>query len=286
MSWMDSLQQGIDYIENHLLDEELTADVIAKQVGVSSFHFQRTFSVLTEVSIGEYIRRRRLTLAAEELSQSNEKVIEIAYKYGYDTPESFTKAFRRQHGITPREASANKGMLRSYNRLVIQVTLKGVEAMRYKIVERESFQIIGIQKEFSLQNEENQIGIPKMWDEVNSNGTDEKLFTLNNGDIQGALGVCVHDQKDIDIMTYWIATEYQGEVPKEFDSYTIPASKWAVFEIIGPMPHAMQDGWKRIFSEWFPSNSYKHAGTPELEVYTDEDPFSPTLRSEIWIPIR
>ena len=287
MGWIESLQRAIDYMEDHLL-ENITIESIAKQANSSEFHFQRTFAILTDVSVGEYLRRRRLTLAAEELCRTNNKIIDLAFKYGYDTPEAFSKAFRRQHGVTPSEARRNIGTLKSYSRLVIQVSLKGAEPMKYKIVEKESFQVVGVKREFSCVNGENLVGIPKMWEEVNKNGTVESLFKLNNGQIEGILGVCVGkgDFKSTQAIDYWVAAASESEVPEGFQSLSISASKWAVFEVHGPMPDAMQNAWKQIFSEWFPSSGYEHAGGPELEVYSDEDPSSPDLYSEIWIPVK
>ncbi|SMO79755.1 AraC family transcriptional regulator [Melghirimyces algeriensis] len=288
MGWVESLQRAINYMEDHLLDD-LTMEQIAKEANLSIYHFQRIFTILTDVSVGEYIRRRRLTLAAQELSRTQCKVIDLAHKYGYDTPEAFTKAFRRQHGVTPSEARKHRGKLVSYNRLIIQVNLKGAKPMKYRIVEREGFQVVGIKRQFSMENEENLVGIPKFWDEVNGNGTDELLHQLNNGQIKGVLGICVADHENIQStqkLDYWIATEYDGEPPDGLSKLEIPTSKWAVFEVVGPMPDAMQKAWKQIFSEWFPSSGYKHANTPELEVYTDEDPFKEDLYSEIWIPVK
>ncbi|QQZ09677.1 AraC family transcriptional regulator [Heyndrickxia vini] len=286
MAWVESLQKAINYMEEHLL-EEITIDDIANQANASTFHFQRTFSVLTDVSVGEYLRRRRLTLAAEELARTNAKIIDLAYKYGYDTPEAFTKAFRKQHGITPSDARKGIGKLQSYNRLMIQVNLKGVEPMKYSIVEKGAFQIVGIKREFSYANGENLVGIPKLWDEVNANGTDDELFKVNNGPVNGVLGVCVDNGSTRpQQMDYWIAAAHDGDVPDKFEKLELPASKWAVFEVHGPMPDAMQKVWKQIFSEWFPSSGYQHAGTPELEVYPNEDAFSPDSYSEIWIPVK
>ncbi|EFV75429.1 transcriptional regulator [Bacillus sp. 2_A_57_CT2] len=287
MSWIVSLQKAIDYIEEHLLDEDFSIGKAAEEANSSVFHFQRTFAILTDMPVGEYIRGRRLTLAAQELVRTDRKVIDLAYKYGYDTPEAFTKAFRRQHGMTPTEARNFSGKLKSYNRLVIQVSLKGAEPMQYAIVKKEAFQVAGIKKEFSLCNEENLAGIPKMWDEVNSNGTADKLFMLNNGEIKGVLGVCVDNRsKKPDSMDYWIGASFKGEKPDSFECLEVPASKWAVFEVHGAMPHAMQNTWKKIFSEWFPSSGYEHAAAPELEVYTAGDASNSDYYSEIWIPVK
>ncbi|AJS57301.1 AraC family transcriptional regulator [Paenibacillus sp. IHBB 10380] len=287
MGWVESLQRAIDYMEEHLLDH-ITIESIAEQANASVFHFQRTFAILTDISVGEYLRRRRLTIVAQELSDTNIKIIDLAYKYGYDTPEAFSKAFRKQHGVTPSEARNNMGKLKSYNRLVIQVSLKGAEPMKYRIVERESFEVVGVKREFSLVNDENLKDIPEFWNDVNLDGTSDLLFKLNKGDIKGVLGVCIdnRDTQSKQTMDYWVATEYEGELPEGLLKLEVPASKWGVFEVHGPMPGAMQKAWKQIFSEWFPSNHYEHASTLELEVYSDEDPFSPNLYSEIWIPLK
>lgn len=287
MSWIESIQKAINYIEEHL-HESITMEQIAQEVNASVFHFQRTFSILTDMSIADYIRRRRLTLAAQELINTDSKVIDIAYKYGYDSPEAFTKAFRKQHNVTPSEVRKQQGPLQSYNRLIIQVTLKGAEPMKYNIVEKEKFQVVGVKRTYNCQTGENLQGIPQFWNELNGQGMDEQLFTLNNGQIKGVLGVCVPDEnyKDNSLIDYWIATDHVGEVPENMLAMEVPASKWVVFEVRGPMPDAMQNAWKKIFSEWFPSNPYEPAGTAELEVYTEEDPTSENLYSEIWIPIK
>jgi len=286
MGWVESLQNAINYMEDHLL-ENITIENIAKQANVSEFHFQRIFSVLTEIPVGEYLRRRRLTLAAQELSTTDSKIIDVALKYGYDTPESFSKAFRRQHGITPSQARTYTGKLKSYNRLSIQVNLKGAEPMNYKIVEKEGFKVVGVKREFSCENGENLAGIPKMWEDVHVDGTNDLLFDLNNGQIKGVLGVCVDKRSPgSPLMDYWIAAAHTGETPEGLMELEIPASKWGVFEVHGAMPEAMQNTWKQIISEWFPSSHYEHAGTPDLEVYSNGNPSSPDYYSEIWIPLK
>ena len=160
--------------------------------------------------------------------------------------------------------------------------------MKYKVIERDRFRVAGIKREFPLANGENNVGISKLWDEVNNNGTVNRLFMLNNGQIKGVLGVCVvtSETRAKQVMDYWVATEYEGNTPEGLSTLEIPSSKWAVFEVHGPMPDAMQNAWKHIFSDWFPSSGYKHAGTPVLEVYKNTDPSSPNFYSEIWIPVK
>jgi AraC family transcriptional regulator len=283
VQWIESLRKMIEYIEETLPDP-VSVEGAAKAAHVSPAHLQRAFSVLTGISVGEYVRRRRLTLAAEELSRGTIRVIDAALKHGYETPESFAKAFRRQHGITPTEAKLPGASLVCYNRLVIQVSLKGEKMMKYKIVERDEFMVAGIQRRFSIENNAQQAEIPKLWGEMNGNGISEKLFELNNGQIEGVLGVCV-DREDQSI-DYWVATEYEGPVPDGFENLLIPASTWAVFEVHGPMPDAMQQAWEKIMSEWLPSTQYEMQGTPGFEMYTNEDPSRADLYSEIWIPVK
>lgn len=286
MAWLESLQKAIDYMEEHML-EDVSIDDIAFQANASTFHFQRTFSVLTDSSVGDYLRRRRLSLAAEELTRTDTKIIDLAYKYGYDTPEAFTKAFRKLHGVSPSEVRKGLGKLQSFNRLVIQVSLKGAEPMKYSIVERDGFKVVGVKREFSLINDENLKGIPKMWDEVNTDGTCDSLIEKMNGQIKGVLGVCVDQttpqKRAID---YWVAVDHEGGDLDGFLTLDIPTSKWAVFEVHGAMPNAMQKVWKQIFSEWFPSSGYEHAGSPELEVYPGGNPSDPNYYSELWIPVK
>jgi AraC family transcriptional regulator len=145
--------------------------------------------ILTDTSVGDYLRRRRLTFAAQELSTSEGKIIDIANKYGYDSPEAFTKAFRKQHGISPSEARKGVGKLQSYNRLMIQVNLKGVEPMNYPIIERSAFQVVGMNRECPCGGDTGGAGIPEFWGEVNANGTAERLVQFMNGEIKGLLGI-------------------------------------------------------------------------------------------------
>lgn len=286
MALVESMQKAIDYMEEHLTDK-ITIEGIAKQANVSSFHFQRIFMILTDMSVGDYLRRRRLTLAAQELSNTQSKIIDLAFKYGYDTPESFSKAFRKQHGITPSKARKGIGKLQSYNRLTIQVNLKGAEPMNYRIVTRDAFRTIGIKRKFSSSTEEAGIpGIPEFWDEVNGDGTADRLLQLTNGQIKGLLGICSEFNEDKNTTDYWIAAEHNGDAPVEFPIFDFPASKWVVFETKGSVPNAIIHTWKQIYSEWFPSNGYKQAEIASFEAYIDSNPYSLNSYNEIWVPIK
>ncbi|WP_078394982.1 AraC family transcriptional regulator [Shouchella patagoniensis] len=286
MAMIDVLQETIDYMEKNIL-EPISMDEIARQANVSPFHFQRLFSVLTNMSVGDYLRKRRLTLAAQELVNSNLKIIDIAFKYHYETPEAFTKAFRKQHGVTPRDVRKGIGKVNAYNRLTIQVNLKGVDPMRYRVVERGEFHVIGTKRTFSIKNNQNTKEIPTMWSDSSKDGTIAKLAQWNDGQIKGLLGVCIDNQVNTaqEEVEYWIATETTGE-SSEYEKLILPASTWGVFEVHGPAPTSIPKVWRKIFSEWLPSNPYEHAETPELEVYLDEDVFKEDAYAEIWIPLK
>lgn len=160
--------------------------------------------------------------------------------------------------------------------------------MNYKIIEKEAFQVVGVKRTYNYQNGENVKGIPQFWSDVHMDRTNDVLFSINNGAIDGLLGVCIvnEDQKNNGLLDYWIATAHDGEVPEGLLSCQLPASKWIIFEVHGAMPDAMQETWKKIYSEWFPSSSYEVTGIPQLEVYKNGDTTNPNYYSEIWIPVK
>jgi AraC family transcriptional regulator len=142
IEWIEGIQNAIEYMEDHLT-EELDIRDIAEKAYISPFYFQRIFGVLCGFSVGEYIRNRRLSMAAEELSSTDAKIIDVAHKYGYDSPDSFTRAFTRFHGISPSAAKAKGASLKSFARLKIKVTLEGGTMLEYKIVEKAQFTVMG-----------------------------------------------------------------------------------------------------------------------------------------------
>ncbi|UOE95757.1 AraC family transcriptional regulator [Alkalihalobacillus sp. LMS39] len=283
MEIVQRLSDSIDYIEQHLT-EDIDIDKLAKITCSSTFHYQRMFHMLTGVPVAEYIRKRRLTKAAQELSSSKSKVIDIALKYRYDTPESFSKAFRKLHGITPSQVKTRGMMLKAFPKISFQIQIKGVADMKYKIVEKEAFDIIGKGLRVSLENEENKQAIPAFWDECNSNGVSEKL-SKQMGEM-GFIGACLSNTNEYKDFMYMVAVEKtKDDVANEFDVYTIPAATWAVFEAIGPVPNAINETWDRIYSEWFPATGYEQAPGPELEVYKDDDVQAKDHCCEIWVPV-
>ncbi|RIW27657.1 AraC family transcriptional regulator [Bacillus salacetis] len=276
------MNECIGHIEDHL-QNTIEVEELAQFTYSSKFHFQRMFSMLTGFTVAEYIRKRRLTLAAQELSNMDAKVIDVALRYGYETPESFSKAFKKAHGIPPSQVRGKGVSLKAFPRISFQIQLKGEKEMNYRIVEKESFKVTGIGKRISMSNGENHKEIPKLWDEVNGRGLDREIVEAAGAN--DLLGICMEFDHASEKFTYFIGAEtVKGQ--GEFDVKEIPSATYAVFESIGAMPHAIQDVWQRIFSEWFPSTGYEHGGGPEFELYPPGDVNSEDYRCEVWIPIK
>lgn len=283
VEWLDRMVDSIDYLENNM-ESKLDMDEAAKVAYSSKFHFQRMFHMLTGVTVAEYVRKRRLTLAAQELTSSDVKVIDVALKYGYQTPEAFTKAFQRLHGVRPSDVRDLGMNLKAYPRISFQIQVKGEVAMNYKIVEKEAFKIVGYAKRITTANGKNLELIPAFWDEAYEKGWCKKLGAIAGN--MGLIGVCTDFDFDKEEMTYAIVAEKPvDKVAEDMVELEIPAANWAIFEAVGPMPDSIQNVWKRIFSEWFPATGYQHADGPELEVYPAGDANSMDYKCEVWIPV-
>ena len=283
MEWLKRMSDAVDYMEQ-TMEEPFDAAAIARVARSSPFHFQRMFHMLTGITVAEYVRKRKLTLAAQELAVTRAKVLDIALKYGYDTPESFAKAFRKTHGITPSAAREPGVGLKAYPRISFHLSLKGDQDMDYKIIEREAFQVVGKAKTISTKDGINFKQVPEFWQEYMRDQTGEHLAPYcKTGD---CLGICMDMDMKREQFVYMIAVESDrvSENP-EFVTRTIPASTWAVFTSTGPLPEAIQKVWDRIWQEFFPATGYEHAGTAELEVYPPGDAGAADYRSEVWIPI-
>lgn len=283
MEWLNRMKEALDHIERNL-DGRLEMEEIAKTAYSSPFHFQRMFLMLTGMTVAEYIRKRRLTLAAQELATSSSRVLDVALKYGYDSPESFSKAFRKIHGISPSEARHPGVRLKAFPRITFHLSLKGDKGMDYRIVKKEAFTVIGKSIQVTCRDGENPLQIPKFWEKSHRDGTIAKLASIGTG--ENLLGIILDMQPDKGDYTYMIGTETDQTVPEEnFTLRTIPASTWAIFTCVGPVPGAIQTMFRRIFQEWFPATGYEHSGAPELEVYPPGDTMAEDYQCEVWIPI-
>ncbi len=286
MDWLTGIQNAINYIEENLT-EKIDYDEVAKQASCSSFYFQRIFSILCGITLGDYIRNRRLTLAGNELSATDNKVIDIALKYGYESPESFTRAFSKFHGVTPSDAKKDGSKLKSFSPLSVKITLSGGNIMDYKIIEKAAFDIIEKVEAHTVDNSENAKSIPDFWTRSHNDGTVKKLFDSTT-DKTYIFGICYGNlPKNAKTFDYSIAAKCDENttIPKGFRKNTIPARTWAIFECKGAMPNAIQDKWHKIVSEFFPASGYEPTYEMDIEAYTDGNMSSPDYRSEIWVPV-
>lgn len=286
MDFVKGLQCAIDYIEDHLTDD-IDYESIARQAACSTFYFQRIFSALCDMSVGDYIRRRRLTLAGRDLNVSKEKVIDVALRYRYESPESFARAFSKFHGITPSEAKLDGSKLKSFTRLSVQITLKGGNAMNYKVVERQAFKVLEKVETHRIVNYENFNTIPDFWARSHRDGTIGTLLSMTN-DKSYIFGICYgnhpHNANEFE---YGIGTKCGEDciAPEGFRINEIPARTWLVFEIVGAMPNAIQDLWRKITSEFFPTSDYEPTYEMDIEAYTAGVMTAPNYRSEIWVAV-
>lgn len=283
MGWIEGIGEAVRYIEENITKELLIED-IAKQAFVSPFYFQKGFAMLCDFTVGEYIRQRRLTLAGSELVSADGKIIDIALKYGYDSPDSFSKAFTRFHGVTPTAVRKNGAMIKSFAPLKIKFTLEGGYIMDYKIVEKDSFAVIGASRLFKYDTAKSEI--PQFWT--------EHFQTGKGSIICGMYGVCIDGSGGTDEFEYLIADNYDSSrvVPDGFVTKTIPKHTWAVFACKGAMPKSLQDVNHKIFSEWLPNcKDYEIAAGYNIEMYTDCSDYrkgnqDENYYSEIWIPVK
>ena len=276
MDWVRTINHAIEYMEGHLTDEVTLADV-ARQVNLSAFHFQRAFSLLTDMSPAEYLRKRRLSQAGAELVSGEGKVIDIAMKYGYDSPESFTKAFTRFHGVSPMQVKKGSP-IQFMNRFTVRITIEGGCIMEYTVEKWEAMDLLMHAKEFDPETSEKEI--PAFWDEYYASEEYRK--------IPGYLGLCAQEKNGSDMFRYGIcckASDVEG-IPEGFEIIHIPEYTWAVFKCVGPMPDAIQTMWERIYKEWLPGSDYELIPDYDIENYLPGDPSSRDYVSEICIPVR
>lgn len=283
MNFLEQLNESIAYLEAHM-DGEVRIEEAAKRTLTSTFHYQRLFHMVTGVTVAEYVRKRRLTLAAQELQQGKRKVLDVALKYGYQTPESFSKAFVKLHGIPPSEAKRAGVNLKAIPRMSFQIRIKGESEMKYRIEEKDSFEVMGVERQISTVDGQNYVEIPKFWTGVWETAQG-KTMVKKAGEL-GFLGICADMNEEQSKFTYMIAVEKSGIPEPGMATRKIPAQTWAVFEATGSLPKSIQAVWDRIFSEWFPSTGYEHANAPELEIYPTGDTSAEDYYCEIWIPIK
>ncbi|MCK6255480.1 AraC family transcriptional regulator [Fictibacillus sp. KIGAM418] len=287
MDSLKSMNDALMYIEEKL-DDELDYREAARRACCSEYHFKRMFSFLAGIPLSEYVRRRRLTLAAFELMDGNLKVIDAAVKYGYHSADGFTKAFQQLHGVTPTEARKNGHSLKAFPRMSFQLSIKGGNEMNFRIVEKDAFHIVGIKKRVPLIFSGANPAIDVMWQSVTPVLINE-LKSLSDVEPKGLISASTHFSERLaenSELDHYIGVATTGGCPEHLEKLDVRPSTWAVFESVGPFPDTLQNIWSRIYSEWFPSSSYEQVEGPEILWNADKDTASKAFRSEIWIPVK
>ena len=290
MEWLTCIRTAIDYIERHLT-EDIRAQEIAERVYLSPFFFQKGFSLMTGYGMSEYVRNRRLYQAALDLKETDDKVIDIALRYGYETPESFAKAFSRFHGASPSQVRAG-APIRVFLPLKIQIRIQGGDQMNCTIQTIGPIRVIGFERIFDMES--SYAEIPKYWTEIfktygNGKNSPENPYekAIRENGI-GEYGVCIDDIGG-GKFRYLIAGAYKGGfVPEGMTVYTLPESDWAVFDCVGPIPETLQKVNTQIFREWLPGNAeYELCGSANIEWYSaDGRTTDPDYHSAIWVPVK
>lgn len=282
---LERLNQAMDHIERHLAERIEVAD-LARIAVTSEYHFRRLFSALAGMPLSEYVRRRRLTVAGAEVLAGERTLLEVAVRYGYTSGEAFARAFRVMHGVGPGEARRSGATLRCQSRLSFRLTVEGSSDMRYRVVEKEEFRVVGRKARAPLVHE----GVnPAIADFIRGIGQEtlSRLHGLSDQEPEGIVGVSDNldpSRAEGTELDYYHGVVTRAPAPGDMDELTVPAGTWAVFESSGPFPQALQHMWRDVFTQWFPSNPYRSRPGPEiLRVRLDQN--ATRADAELWIPV-
>lgn len=279
MEWIERLNMAIIYIEENITGV-IDYGQAARIACCSTYHFQRMFAYMAGVPLSEYIRRRRMSLAAVDLQRGEMKIVDAALKYGYSSPTAFNRAFQGVHGIAPSMLRKEGVLLKSYPPIRFKITVKGVEEMNYRIETREAFRIVGVSAPLHKEIEKNFAVVPQMWQRASQDGTIPKLASMMDRQPMGLLGVSACG--DLDAWKYFIAVSSSLPVTDGMEEYDIPAATWAIFNGSGTNL-SIQELEQRIVTEWLPTSGYEYGNAPDIEVYLNPDPEN--AQFEVWIPV-
>ncbi|MCI9191713.1 MAG: AraC family transcriptional regulator [Lachnospiraceae bacterium] len=278
MEWIERLNDAISYIEEHLTDE-IDMEQLGRIACCSSYHFQRMFTYMAGIPLSEYIRRRKMSLAAVDLQSRDSKIIDVAGKYGYNSPTAFNRAFQSVHGMAPSALKKEGVSVKSFPPITFKITVKGVEEMNYRIETKEPFRIVGVSVPLEKDIEKNFAVIPAKWGEIAADGTLQRLTCMMDTQPYGVLGISTCN--DTEPWRYYIAVS-SSRAADGLEEYTVPGATWAVFPGTGTN-QSIQELERRIVTEWLPTSGYEYGNAPDVEVYLNPDPEN--AQYEVWIPV-
>lgn len=285
MNIIKSFNNTIDYLET-VLDDEIDEKKVTQLSGYSYSMFSRLFSILTETTLSEYLRSRRLTEAAVILRNTDEKIIDVAFKFGYESSDSFGTAFKNFHGFTPSEVRNGKPF-KLVSRVQLALSVRGGRSMNITIQKKKAFTVAGINE----QNINSSL-CPSIWDKLYEKYSHDELMSLGSGK---SVGVC-HDILDLDnhdvldtntinYMAGYIVNDVDKARGMGLDVLEVEEAEYAVVELVGSVPECIHNGWKYAMEVFFPEHGYIHSEKPDFEYYYEGDMHSKDYKMELWIPI-
>ena len=277
MNIIKSFNNTIDYLET-VLDDEIDEKKVTQLSGYSYSMFSRLFSILTETTLSEYLRSRRLTEAAVILRNTDEKIIDVALKFGYESSDSFGTAFKNFHGFTPSEVRNGKPF-KLVSRVQLALSVRGGRSMNITIQKKQAFTVAGVNEQ-SI----NSSLCPNVWDKLYEKYSHDELASLGNGQ---RVGIChdVENPSTINYMAGYIVTGADKARSMGLDVLEVEEAEYAVVELIGSVPDCIHNGWKYAMEVFFPEHGYIHSGKPDFEYYYEGDMHSNDYKMELWIPM-
>ena len=277
MNIIKSFNDTIDYLEI-VLDDEIDEKKVTQLSGYSYSMFSRLFSILTETTLSEYLRSRRLTEAAVILRNTDEKIIDVAFKFGYESSDSFGTAFKNFHGFTPSEVRNGKPF-KLVSRVQLALSVRGGRSMNITIQKKQAFTVAGVNEQ-SI----NSSLCPSVWNKLYKKYSHDELTSLGSDQ---SMGVC-HDGENpstINYMAGYIVNDVDKATSMGLDVLEVEEAEYAVVELVGSVPECIHNGWKYAMEVFFPEHGYIHSGKPDFEYYYEGDMDSKDYKMELWVPI-
>ena len=277
MNIIKSFNDTIDYLET-VLDDEIDEKKVTQLSGYSYSMFSRLFSILTETTLSEYLRSRRLTEAAVILRNTDEKIIDVAFKFGYESSDSFGTAFKNFHGFTPSEVRNGKPF-KLVLRVQLALSVRGGRSMNITIQKKQAFTVAGVNEQ-SI----NSSLCPSVWNKLYKKYSHDELASLGSDQ---SMGVChdVENSSTINYMAGYIVNDVDKATSMGLDVLEVEEAEYAVVELVGSVPDCIHNGWKYAMEVFFPEHGYVHSEKPDFEYYYEGDMHSKDYKMELWIPI-